>query len=78
MDGEGHHRPAAARPVPHGLLRTFQIAHEFASMTVRENLMMVPGGQSGEAIWNAWFRRAAIRAEEAALRGAEPTRCWTS
>jgi branched-chain amino acid transport system ATP-binding protein len=50
-----------------GLLRTFQIAHEFASMTVRENLMMVPSGQSGEAIWNAWFRRGAIRAEEAAL-----------
>jgi len=29
-----------------GLLRTFQIAHEFTSMTVRENLMMVPGGRS--------------------------------
>jgi len=28
-----------------GLLRTFQIAHEFHSMTCRENLMMVPGGQ---------------------------------
>ena len=33
-----------------GLLRTFQIAHEFSSMTVRENLMMVPGGQSGETL----------------------------
>ena len=30
-----------------GLLRTFQIAHEFSSMTVRENLMMVPGQQAG-------------------------------
>ena len=28
-----------------GLLRTFQIAHEFPSLTVRENLMMVPDGQ---------------------------------
>ena len=26
-----------------GMLRTFQIAHEFSSLTVRENLMMVPG-----------------------------------
>ena len=26
-----------------GLLRTFQIAHEFSNMTVLENLMMVPG-----------------------------------
>ncbi|QIE42592.1 ABC transporter ATP-binding protein [Meridianimarinicoccus aquatilis] len=50
-----------------GLLRTFQIAHEFSSMTVRENLMVVPGHQSGEALWNAWFRRALITREERAL-----------
>ena len=50
-----------------GLLRTFQIAHEFSSMTVRENLMMVPGAQMGETLWNAWFRRAAIRTQEAEL-----------
>ncbi len=50
-----------------GLLRTFQIAHEFSSMTVRENLMMVPPRQSGETLWNTWFRRKAIRAEEAEL-----------
>ncbi|HGG63399.1 MAG TPA: ABC transporter ATP-binding protein [Rhodobacteraceae bacterium] len=50
-----------------GLLRTFQIAHEFSSMTVRENLMMVPGGQSGEALWNTWFHRKRIAQEEAAL-----------
>ena len=50
-----------------GLLRTFQIAHEFSSMTVRENLMMVPGGQSGETLWNAWFRRKAVAEEERAL-----------
>ena len=50
-----------------GLLRTFQIAHEFASMSVRENLMMVPGQQSGETLWNAWFRRGRIAAEERAL-----------
>jgi branched-chain amino acid transport system ATP-binding protein len=47
-----------------GLLRTFQIAHEFSSMTVRENLMMVPGGQSGETLWNAWFGRKRIAEEE--------------
>ena len=50
-----------------GLLRTFQIAHEFSSMTVRENLMMVPGQQSGEVLWNAWFRRGTVAAEERAL-----------
>jgi branched-chain amino acid transport system ATP-binding protein len=50
-----------------GLLRTFQIAHEFSSMTVRENLMMVPAGQSGEQIWNAWFGRGRIAQEEREL-----------
>ena len=51
-----------------GLLRTFQIAHEFSSMTVRENLMMVPGDQSGETLWNAWFGRKRIADEERALQ----------
>ena len=51
-----------------GLLRTFQLAHEFSSMTVRENLMMVPGAQSGETIWKTWFQRGRIEREEAALR----------
>lgn len=50
-----------------GLLRTFQIAHEFSTMTVRENLMMVPGTQSGETLWNAWFGRKRIADEERAL-----------
>jgi len=50
-----------------GLLRTFQIAHEFSSMTVRENLMMVPGAQSGETLWNTWFGRKRIAEEERAL-----------
>lgn len=51
-----------------GLLRTFQIAHEFASMTVRENLMMVPGDQTGEKLWNTWFGRKRIANEERALQ----------
>ncbi|MBW6417196.1 ABC transporter ATP-binding protein [Celeribacter sp. PS-C1] len=51
-----------------GILRTFQIAHEFGSMTCRENLMMVPSGQSGETLWNTWFGRKRIAEEERALR----------
>ena len=51
-----------------GLLRTFQIAHEFHSMTCRENLMMVPSDQSGEKLWNTWFGRKRIADEERALR----------
>ncbi|WP_322865862.1 ABC transporter ATP-binding protein [Aquicoccus sp. G2-2] len=51
-----------------GLLRTFQIAHEFGSMSCRENLMMVPGTQSGETLWNTWFGRKRIANEERALK----------
>ncbi|TYB90665.1 ABC transporter ATP-binding protein [Oceaniovalibus sp. ACAM 378] len=51
-----------------GVLRTFQVAHEFHSMSCRENLMMVPGGQSGERLWNTWFGRKRIAEEERALR----------
>lgn len=51
-----------------GLLRTFQIAHEFHTMTVRENLMMVPPNQSGENLWSAWFHGARVREEEARIR----------
>ncbi|CAI8382076.1 MAG: Lipopolysaccharide export system ATP-binding protein LptB [Alphaproteobacteria bacterium UBA4588] len=50
-----------------GLLRTFQIAHEFSSLTVRENLMMVPQEQSGERLIDAWLQPAKIRQEEAVL-----------
>ena len=50
-----------------GLLRTFQIAHEFSRLSVIENLMMVPGNQSGENLMNAWFRRAKVEKEEHAI-----------
>jgi branched-chain amino acid transport system ATP-binding protein len=50
-----------------GMLRTFQIAHEFSTLTVRENLMMVPPQQSGERLLDVWLRQEKIRDEEAAI-----------
>ena len=47
-----------------GLLRTFQIAHEFTNLSVLENLMMVPGNQSGEQLINAIFKPSLIMKEE--------------
>jgi branched-chain amino acid transport system ATP-binding protein len=38
-----------------GLVRTFQIPRELGTMSVLENLMLVPAGQAGEKIWNPWF-----------------------
>ena len=51
-----------------GLLRTFQIAHEFTNLTVLENLMMVPGGQSGENLVNVMLKPALIKKEEEQVR----------
>ncbi|MEO6985789.1 MAG: ABC transporter ATP-binding protein [Paralcaligenes sp.] len=48
----------------HKLCRTFQIPREHGSMSVLENLMLVPTQQIGEHIWNAWFRRGAVRRQE--------------
>jgi branched-chain amino acid transport system ATP-binding protein len=68
MDGEDITGLPPHQLFAKGLLRTFQIAHEFASMTVRENLMMVPARQSGESLMNAWFARGKVAAEEKAIR----------
>ena len=50
-----------------GLLRTFQIAHEFSTLTVLENLMVVPGEQAGEQLRHAWFNYKRVRENEAQL-----------
>jgi len=36
-----------------GLVRTFQIPQELASMTVLENLALVPSAQGGERVWES-------------------------
>ena len=51
-----------------GLLRTFQIAHEFKSLTVLENLMMVPQEQDGEKLINTWFQQNKIQNQEKIIR----------
>jgi len=51
-----------------GLLRTFQIAHEFGTLTVLENLMMVPPQQAGENLMDAWFRPSLVREQEDKVR----------
>ena len=51
-----------------GILRTFQIAHEFTNLTVLENLMMVPGNQSGEHLTNALFNPTIVNKEEKKIK----------
>ncbi len=51
-----------------GIVRTFQIPHEFAKMTVLENLMVVPPAQPGEHIFNNWIKPKAVKAREEEVR----------
>ena len=52
-----------------GVVRTFQIAHEFTTLTVLENLMASVGNQTGESLVGAWLHRGRVWEEEAKLRG---------
>ncbi|CAM5781633.1 ABC transporter ATP-binding protein [Castellaniella caeni] len=65
LDGQdiGHLRPDQI--FARGLCRTFQIPREHGTMSVLENLMLVPSGQSGERWWNVLLRPGQVRAEEA-------------
>ncbi|PSQ03785.1 ABC transporter ATP-binding protein [Halobacteriales archaeon QS_4_69_31] len=49
-----------------GLVRTFQIARELSEMTVMENMMLAPKGQSGEQLWRSVlpWTRGGVRAQE--------------
>jgi branched-chain amino acid transport system ATP-binding protein len=75
----GHYKPTSGQVLldgqditgltPHelfakGLLRTFQIAHEFSTLTVRENLMMVPPAQHGESLLGAWLAPGRVQHQE--------------
>ncbi|MBO9136451.1 ABC transporter ATP-binding protein [Rhizobium sp. B230/85] len=44
-----------------GLVRTFQIPHEFQHLTVIENLMMVPPNQPGEGLFRNWLSPRKVR-----------------
>ena len=74
----GHYAPDSGRVLlegeditglaPHelfhkGILRTFQIAHEFSTLTVLDNLMVVPK-HPGEGIFSAILRPPMVRTRE--------------
>ena len=50
-----------------GIARTFQLPHEFARLTVIENLMAAADARLGESLINAVFRRARFFDEEQAI-----------
>jgi branched-chain amino acid transport system ATP-binding protein len=57
-----------------GLGRTFQIPRPFPAMTVMENVMTAPCGQSGESFLSNWFSPGKVAQEES--RNRESARRW--
>lgn len=51
-----------------GMLRTFQIAHEFSNMTALENLMVVADPQPGESLFKTWFAPGMVRSRDLQVR----------
>ncbi len=51
-----------------GLVRTFQIPHEFQRLTALENLMAVPAGQDGEMLLRTWLQPGRVARREAEVR----------
>ena len=68
LDGEDITRLKPHELFHKGVLRTFQLAHEFKTLTVRDNLMMVPPNQAGESLLNTWFQPSLVRANEEEVR----------
>lgn len=68
LDGEDITGLAPHQLFQKGLLRTFQIAHEFSTLSVRDNLMMVPDAQSGENLLKTWFKPSMVKEEEERIR----------
>ncbi len=61
------HMPAFRR-ARRGLVKTFQIPHEFFSLTVEENLLVAGKGQIGERFPDVLWRFGGIAQEEKQLR----------
>jgi ABC-type branched-subunit amino acid transport system ATPase component len=63
IDGRLPHDMAAL-----GLIRTFQLSRVFPRMTVLENMLLAPQGQTGERLLSLWLSLPKIRKEESENR----------
>jgi branched-chain amino acid transport system ATP-binding protein len=68
LDGRSVATLSASQRARAGMVRTFQVPREFAHLTVRENLMAAAPDQSGERLFDLFFRPGVVREEEAGVR----------
>ena len=63
IDGMAPHRTFRR-----GIVRTFQIPRHLKRMTVLENLMLVPEGQTGEKLWYSWMLPGRVSQQDEIIR----------
>ncbi|MGF1595092.1 MAG: ABC transporter ATP-binding protein [Kiloniellaceae bacterium] len=66
--GENVSHLAPHKRFARGLVRTFQIPHEFHRLTVLENLMVSADAQDGERLWENWLAWGKVRRREEEVR----------
>jgi len=59
IDGRMPHRLAEL-----GLIRTFQLSRVFPRLTVMDNMLLAPQGQTGERLWSLLVHFPHVRREE--------------
>lgn len=64
FDGKPIHSLQPHQITDRGLVRTFQVARVLSRLSVLENMLLAAPGQTGEKLWNVWFRNRQIRREE--------------
>lgn len=67
LDGQDISRLAPDYRARRGMVRTFQVPHEFAHLTVRENLMAAAPHQTGDGLAGLFFRPGKVREDEERL-----------
>jgi branched-chain amino acid transport system ATP-binding protein len=70
LDGRDITGASPDRVFAAGLARTFQIPRPFPEMSVLDNVMLAPRGQSGERFLANWLRPRAVAQQERAVQAA--------
>ncbi len=68
FDGEPIHQLQPHQIAQQGMIRTFQVARVLSRLSVLENMLLAAQHQTGETLWNAWFKRHQIIQEERQLK----------
>jgi len=64
FDGVPIHHLPPYQIAQRGMVRTFQVARVLSRLTVLENMLLATQHQTGETLWNVWFRPGQVKQEE--------------